>query len=346
MKFKWILLSLMMFGYTACVEPVHYNMNHTLLEGKVRFVDEEGEPIEGAKVEVLFTTTPLQQVDMGKVSFAKHLTTNAEGFIDFHEKALRAGVFPKKEGFWMTTAGIGQRDHHLRQSDDPTVREYWHLRWEETVVMYRKINPRPMYANQFSGNPPKFNETYALDLTANDWVRPHGRGVNRDILFTMEGEARSEESPPNLLQPRRIVEFDVTLTIHFPNDSDGILRVDETALPGSEVALGREAPENDYEGRMTIQRSHTNSGLNEKKPVGYWFRVRSRTDPETGELLGARYGKIIDDVRFGYGYGRDGFEGGIVFKYILSPDEQRSMEYNAENLFPNADWNPRRRSME
>jgi len=320
---------------------IFYNMNHTIVEGVITYVDEEGSPISDMDVLLRFTPTPLQEVQMEVKSFERMVKTDSDGRVSFREHALQVGIHPVHEDFWSVRAGIGQFHNHLRQSDDTTSIDYWRMRLEETVVLPRKINPRPMLANEYRGRMPQLNETYAFDLEVNDWVRPHGRGQHPDMIFTLTGQATWRERPPESLRRNRIVEYDVTLRIHFPNEKDGILPVEEPEFAKTNLHLGRVAPEEGYLRELLIRRGDQHPG-DDVQLEGYWIRTRSRVDEITGELLGARHGKIIGNIRYSYNLLRGEFVGSMVFQYISSPDENRSMEFNGENLARDPQWTPRK----
>jgi len=67
---------------------------------------------------------------------------------------------------------------------------------------------------------------------------------------------------------------------------------------------------------------------------GYWFRVRSEMDENSGELKRARYGKI--DGVLNFSLRRKNEPGYIAFTYYLSPDESPSLEFNGKSLVKNA----------
>lgn len=338
-----LILYLVVFQWTisSFSDEIHLNMNHTVVEGRVLYVDENNIPVQGMNVSLLFSPTPLKSVELGVISYEEIQNTGEDGVIIFQEPALRVSLNPIHDDYWAVRAGMGESHHHLRQSEDSTQLDYWRMRLERTVTLPRKINPRPMFANVHRESMPNLDETFAFDLELNDWVRPHGRGQHPDMIFTLTGQASWREPPPESLRRHRIVEYDVTLRIHFPNEADGILPVEVPEFANTNLHLGRVAPEEGYLRELLIRRGNQHP-IDEEQLAGYWIRTRSRVDEQTGELLGARHGKIIGNIRYSYNLRRGEFVGSMQFFYIFSPDENRSMEFNGENLARDPQWTPRK----
>lgn len=325
----------------SCGELGYYGPNDQIFDGMIKVIDENKKPIENANVELLFNTTVRQEYKKGMgSSFSLIKITDTEGVVSFRENASAVGAYVTMENYWESAAGSPSNDINLRKSKDPKSRDYWEIRWHPTIVLTRKISPRPMVAGQFTDELPKFNMTRAFDCAVNDWVRPHGKGTHKDILFIYEGEAETNEQPPDGLRVPR-VNYDVRLTLEFPNEGDGILPVKESEHPQSQVLLGRVAPMDGYENKVVLS-AQTGKAYDATREdlAGYWFRVRSRIDPESGEIHG-HYGKIRGNFSFAYSRTPDGYVGRFKFNYMFSPDEQRSMEYNGENLLPGGLWDPR-----
>ena len=338
------LRAALFYFWSCCIlhsDEVHYNMNHSFVEGSVIYLDEEGIALRDMQVILSFKPSPLNEVRIGAKSFQRNEPTDSEGRVTFSEEAMGVLLIPSDDDYWAVRAGMGQSHHHLRQSEDPTQLDYWRMRLERTVTLPRKINPRPMFANVHRESMPNLDETFAFDLELNDWVRPHGRGQHPDMIFTLTGQASWREPPPESLRRHRIVEYDVTLRIHFPNEADGILPVEVPEFANTNLHLGRVAPEEGYLRELLIRRGNQHP-IDEEQLAGYWIRTRSRVDEQTGELLGARHGKIIGNIRYSYNLRRGEFVGSMQFFYIFSPDENRSMEFNGENLARDPQWTSRK----
>ena len=332
------------FTITGCGALGTYNKNDTMIEGVARVVDENSNPIEGAEIEILFTNVPENYKESGHYSFTVEKVSDSNGQVRFRENALSGLIKVKKEGFWKTNFGIkyNMGNGVKRLSDTSGTKGYYEIRVDTEIVLIKKRNPRPMYAGELRESLPELNTTYAYDMVLQDFLPPHGRGKNGDILFTLSGKAVYKDPPPGSSRTTSRFIYDVELKVHFPEKGDGIQIVKENRYPGTDILLDLEAPVEGYQDEWIIRRSNTiRPDPNAAKPAGYWFRVQTRTDSETGEVLGARYGKIKGDIRFGFTTSRGKYRGGLVFQYMLSPDEQKSVEYNGENLLNEGKWSTR-----
>src|SRR5690606_29904982 len=102
--------------------------------------------------------------------------------------------------------------------------------------------------------------------------------------------------------------YENRLEVTFSNPEDGIIQVNKGPGSESRLVLGATAPEDGYEKKLEFRRGvaeirgtlmYTYAPTKEdlEKVEGYWIRVRSRVDPETGELV-ARYGKISGSITY------------------------------------------------
>lgn len=327
---------------TCCAqEKGLYRENDTMIEGVIKVVDEENKPVQGVELELLFATTLHQMTDENRGdSFTVQKVTNEKGEVTFRENSLGVAVTATKNGYWSTHKSIGRFGdiQNLRKSQIPTENDFWEIRWNPTIILPKKLNPRPMYAGEFRASLPELNTTYAFDLEVNDWVRPHGKGEKKDILFTLEGKVMVSPRQPDSLIKVPKIEYDVTLTVHFPVKGDGIVAVEDPEFPGSEVLLGWVAPSTGYQENLGFRRSTTNRALRNEEIDGYWFRVRTQIDPATGNVIQGHYGKIKGTFEFSFDYIRGKPIGSLVFDYMFSPDTQTSMEFNGKNLLKDGHW--------
>jgi len=204
------------------------------------------------------------------------------------------------------------------------------------VLVLRPIGgPVPMYAKRVDTNIPVEDEAVGFDLTAGDWVAPHGAGSEGDLLFTLKrGAERMVEDDRN----RKEFFYDAQLTVQFPGEGAGIRRIAEDRLfPDSAFVWPRTAPSSGYEDPLIKYRRRTEESreFNIEREVYYFVKVRPVYD-EDGELESALYGKVKGDFDFD-ALMRVGDS--ITFTYYLNPEpNSRNMEFDPErNLFEDLD---------
>lgn len=198
--------------------------------------------------------------------------------------------------------------------------------WNPTIeiVLQKKGVQVPMYARHvFENKIPVEGKPVGFDLMAGDWVAPYGKGETSDFLLDLE----SKPEPP--VSPREIPPYDVTWTVKFSNDGDGI----QSATPLSHgFRVAREAPTDGYKPEL-IKHSYKERGQPDhfdfNEDQNYFFRVRTEKDAQ-GKIINALYGKISGDFR-------GGSSGKLTFTYYLNPEpNSRNMEFDPkQNLSKN-----------
>lgn len=203
-------------------------------------------------------------------------------------------------------------------------------RWEPwnpeiTVTVPRVINPIPLYARKIRATELPVIGPIGFDLMVSDWVAPHGKGKTAD--FICEVATLVPMSDPN-------DAFESVLTITFPNPGDGfhprIARPNQRLLD-----LPRQAPENDYEPRLTRRIKRATQGAvletDSRDDQNYFFRVRTTLDP-SGQVTSALYGKVHGDINWDT---LNSPSGHLQFTYYLNPTSlDRNLEFDPKrNLF-------------
>ena len=174
-----------------------------------------------------------------------------------------------------------------------------------------------MYAKAVNLGMPVFDKPAGFDLMLGDWVSPHGKGMNSDIIFTGHLEKRAED------------DTDYTLTVSFPKTGHGI---QEFRAPlyylhsrGSELRSAEIAPADGYAPnwvQIRTRRPGKPPGGNHDLERNYYFRVRTVVD-DKGNIVRAQYGKIYGDF--------------MHFNYYLNPTpNSRDVEFDPKhNLIKN-----------
>ena len=216
------------------------------------------------------------------------------------------------------------------------------LPWDATftTILRPKVKPISMYARRVESAVPAVDQPCGFDLEIGDWVMPHGKGIKKDLIFTLHQDYRSMQ------------DFDIRGELAFAGSLDG---VQETFIPeigkNSDFRWERQAPENGYQAKFTLQNTWapgeregniiTHSFKKETEWQGYFFRVRSVE--QDGKIVSAHYGKL----RGGIAIWPDEKSGKplLVFTYYLNPTSlDRNMEFDPEkNLFRDLKWDERRR---
>ncbi|NLE73579.1 MAG: hypothetical protein GX604_02970 [Actinobacteria bacterium] len=236
------------------------------------------------------------------------------------------GISAHKEGYYWSSGYREQFTNLVGVAD---------RRWEPwnptvDVTLVRIGSPRPMYAKMLRDIPiPDEGGPVGFDLSAGDWVAPHGGGKHGDLVFHYESK------PEGTISTRYgpVQTYDYSLTISTSNESDGLLAVSSPLRGGhSALRLPKQAPKDGYVPTRTMRvyrdrdmQSH--SDIREDR--NYFLRVRTRKD-EDGNIVSALYGKIHGDFTFDH-------SGRLSFTYYLNPEpNEQNVEFDpTENLFRN-----------
>lgn len=196
----------------------------------------------------------------------------------------------------------------------------------EEIHIERILNPIPMYARRlYESKMPLEGKPVGFDLMVGDWVAPYGKGETSDFLF------KYESKPEPKVPVREIPPYDVTLTVNFSNDGDGIQSVFVTPMVHSGLRLPRQAPSDGYES-VLIKHEYKERGQkaysNYREDQNYFFRVRTKKDAR-GNIVSALYGKIYGDFNHAAAGGK------LAFIYYLNPKpNDTNMEFDpSKNLF-------------
>lgn len=330
-----ILVKFILFWILPCVSFSQVLLPYTNLKFNITVMDENQEMIDGAVVRVNFEYVTQE----GIVNTLHENRSSLDAPVSVQERGVRTFTQIAGEGFWDIFLQDGGEDYV-----NPATGWYFENAVKNLVFMLRrKINPRPLFVHRLHELRIFELETrYGFDFETGDLVRPHGKGTKVDIIFTMHGDVIPETG-----------EYDVRLRISFPNEGDGIQAVPIGEQSGRSVLLlGQNAPTHGYEAGYEIRtiqqrigrftRNITTPAHQEQAAFeGMWFRTNTVLDPETGQVLSARYGKIYSDLDYliTFSFFPENHlgmtEGRIGFTYFYAPDHSRSLEFNGETLVPN-----------
>ncbi len=278
----------------------------------VHVADESGLAVSNAQVNVGFSMAikPGEGWGTGEENVINGRTdTNGIYTVSGKMTAGFLGLSVSKDGFY---GSIGQR---ISTTNFNFITHRWEP-WNPTieVALKKKGVQVPMYARRVNEiKIPVEREPVGFDLEAGDWIAPYGKGTTADFVFKFESK------PEPKVPPREIPPFDVTLTLSFSNDGDGIQSVFAPPRSSSELRLPRQAPLDGYE-PVLVKHQHTERGqvphIDFREDQNYFFRVRTKKDAQ-GHIVSALYGKIAGD--FNQEDGGFVVRGWLSFAYYLNP---------------------------
>jgi len=254
-----------------------------------------------------------------------------------------ATIVAEHEGFYPSTKRYGNWDkfEEARKTGK-------YIPWDPVIdLTLRKIGkPIPMLVwlgNEINRNAsPDPGREVGYDMFVHDWVAPHGKGKVSDLLITLQ------------VQPGDESIRKVKGEIRFGNKDDGLIPVMEFSAPESLLKYPRSAPEEGYELKdvhLFFPIGVNRDQAEQKEPLGYMFRIRTRKQEPSGKVVSAYYGKIVAPVgytenanpfvvfSFPRKDNRNIFDPYVEFSYYLNPTaNDRNLEYDQRtNLAPEAD---------
>ena len=289
----------------------------------VRTVDDEGEPVVGAKVEIVFEhgnnpdkfTVKAGSTDQYGSFTAEHRTS---GFVRLGSE--RDGYY-RSSGKWVPVSD--------RQSGR------WSP-WDHTIeiVMRPLLKPTPLLVRQVEFTSTNQVGSCSYDLLKGDWLPPFGEGGAADLVFSWSGryDAPTDDKGEVVVS---LIESESAVKLSFSNADDGLIRITNSMSLVSDLELPNLAPRDGYATSADWQYRRTSTlrtpDTNPEVRVSSFLRVRTKTN-ELGKVEQAYYGKTEGDF--------DVFAGSksgawIAFKYYLNPTpNDRNLEYDeTNNLF-------------
>ena len=304
--------------YTAAVDKAR----NTGAMGAVSFliVDGQGHPVQGAVVNGGFWNNDEKGYDFEKATDENGmvtLTSRCTGDLNFTIK--KNGHYQTKLRYWFFKARF-----------DCVENDRW-IPWNPTIeiVFKRVVNPVAMYAvkNRNILFIPETNKMIGFDMTVNDWMMPHGKGVTEDfaIIFNWNGKTGIDYEGSEL-------------SLTFNHEYSGAYIV-----PQDEFSAYR-SPYFADTNRVFSQRFDWFT----KKVNGKWeenffdehsmmiLRTRPRIDPN-GKLVGGHYAKIYAPLHFSFG---NKGNGELNLWYMFNPVENDlNLEFDiSKNLLSPLDY--------
>jgi len=303
----------------------------------IKVIDESGNPIQGADAGINFEIPKPLGKGPGININRKSGKTDSDGFFSAKGEttpyvsfgASHESYYPSSNKFKQFTDVNGLIGFRKYEPWNPTIE----------LVLKKIINPIPMYAvNRGAPRPGELPEIPVLgrfigfDLTANDWMAPHGLGTHADFLFKVD-----------VARANSYRDHDVTLMLKFSNPGDGLIEYTPDISKGkSMLRLPHRAPVSGYSDELIhhyertpgVRKPITSRGGNPDDYISYFFRVRTELDKD-GNAIGGLYGKIHGQIRLSNYYGENDNNPYVYFNYYLNPNNNdTNIEYDPEsNLF-------------
>lgn len=287
----------------------------------IRVYDENTNPVGGAQMRIAFVEKYSRQQSM-----MSGVTDNNGIFIGEGYSDMKLGADVRKDGYYISGSGINYND---------ITNGRW-LPWNPTIkTILRPVEkPVALYAKKVSADVPVLGQPCGYDLEVGDWVVPYGKGIKRDLIFTIKTKEVKDAG-----------NYDAQGELTFKQLLDG---VQETSVPdigkNSVFRWERQAPENGYKPKYPLyntwreslhQKPVRNFKFGDKDWEGYFFRVR--TVELDGKIVSAHYGKIRGGIVI---EPRETPTCTIIFIYYFNPTpNDRNLEWDTQhNLFSNLSW--------
>ena len=258
MKTKFFICLGALLGIAAAVQQVVWPQAKLT----VHVIGEQGEPIPGADVTISFREKLSDQNAwaVGKTDPDGNFT--AEGHSD-----KRLGGFVRKAGYYDSGTG-------WTIFKDPVLGKW--QPWDTvTDVSLRPVgNPVALYVKRVKVEVPVLDQPCGYDLEKGDWVTPHGRGLNPDLIFKVLRDYKDRSN------------FKAEAQMTFAQPLDGVVRMTAPAYARkSAFCWERWAPEKGYatpdairftsQDRAThVERKMTFDDTKDREQ-GYFFQVRT-----------------------------------------------------------------------
>lgn len=270
-----------------------------------RVLDEDGNPIPNANIRFVFCTP----TDAGAIVPVEGVTDYSGMFTGEGYCNGSYSVTIKKRGYYESGLGAPK----LTDIKDG----HW-IPWDTTanVVLRAVRKPVPMYAKTSWLEIPATDEACGYDLSAGDWVSPHGKGRIADFVFTLH---REEDAAGSVR---------ATVKLGFSGVDDGI---QEVVLPEvwrySAFKWPRQAPEDDYRPSLEtsfVREPRVGSSGSAKLDDAYFFRIR--VVKQNGSVVSGLFGKITSGFLLGLSHTKTAK---VKLSYLMNPTSlDRNMEWD------------------
>ena len=307
-------------------------------EIKIQVSDDEKNPVKGA--DVLIGYAHLFDGKQDKSYIGK---TDAIGSFQANDKVIGSVLIrASKENFYP----IFVDDVVIRMDVDSKKIKSINL----PLIMRRVKSPISLYAKKVNLPIPQQDQPFGFDFEVGDWVKPLGRGIITDLIFSYKKEFTGYRFNEDRLEEMRefskkasAVNHDIwteetfkysagkwigVMTLNFSNAKEGIALVDKDYCIYSGLRMPHLAYENGYDATWKRE-ENTYSPRTTKEGIGYFLRTRVKMD-DKGEIISANFAKLTSDIQFDP-------RGRVEFTYVFNPTpNDRNLEFDPHaNRFKN-----------
>ena len=265
-KTKTLICLGALLGIAATAQQVGW----PLAKLTVHVVDEQGAAVPDAEVKIGF-----REKLSDRTAWAIGRTDNEGNFTAEGHSDIRLAGSVRKEGYYEAGTGWTIFKESVLGKWQP---------WDSVAqVVLRPVGEQvALYAKTDWIEIPVIGEPCGYDLKKADWVAPHGKGIDSDLIFTLQRRYASRD------------DFEVKVKLSFAQLLDGI---QETVLPvrfrNCAFKWARKAPEEGYQSTLETHLARApKAGLTQSasEEQAYYFRVR--TKEKDGHMVSAFYGKV------------------------------------------------------
>ena len=285
-----LMFCLLAVGTTLCAEEcsqldiLKAQRNGATFDVTLRVVDDRGVPVEGARCE------GWKWIDAHKDNGSSYeAVTDSNGLARVTGKCGKwVSVAVSKEGYYSSQDEI--RFNELKKQGVLGQYEWQPFGVMRTLVLKQIRNLGQLCVFPYSLRNcriPEFNKWIGFDLEYSDWVAPHGKGINHDVLLRFSAEDRRSD------------DYRYTMDVSFTNNIYAgayLMKLDKSSDCSTVYVADSNAT---YSASFTFSSDQTPG---KQRHLDYLdsdsylvFRTRTRVDKD-GRLIGAHYGKIFSMV--------------------------------------------------
>ena len=327
-KIAWITIVGINIGFISLVmaedlsrivEQMIESERHSV-KAPLKVVDEQGQPISGAKVISIFTRYSLNPWKEVPREDCTEYLTDSNGLATISGKSDGDwGVRVEKKGYY----SIGWSIEPLDADWPLPIISGWHpsdMPAEElpitkatntvgVIVLKKMLNPISLYAKRLVRPGRQIINAFiagnaiSYDLAAGDYLPPYGQGKVADLIYNLQYASKGPDPASKGGKPELIKKYefyDAVFTLTFSNEGDGIQSYFANPSTGGELLLPYCAPENNYTNILVIHQGVDAQGRHGDLPrndQNYFFRVRTKKDKD-GKIVNALYGKIYGAINW------------------------------------------------
>lgn len=285
--------------------------------------DDNNNPVMGAVIHATrYELIPDPRISLGKpIAVSEATDQNGVAKLSFLSIQIPEGVAISKEGYYSSSATTNW---------EPTFESPGKKTAQIKAILKPIKNPIPMYAHCYGNTRIRIPTTgvdYSYDLELNEFLPPHGKGKQADLIFHVTGvnDGRGKGR--------------IRMTVRGNGDQTGFIGfITENRDRGSTLISDYLAPEKNYLNSLSFKfdSEDMKAAMNQPKDQNYYFRVRCQLNPD-GSIKSCHYGKLYGPFTF---WNIPVKQGGVASfgmqtSYFNPTPNDRNVEFDTKrNLIP------------